>query len=256
MGIGVFDVSGLEVDVGPLHDRRHDAAHEVDVLDPQRRRFGRPQTDERPEQHRRPQVRRDRVVQRPDLLCGGDVGPLLARARRGPTADGAAGEDAVVHGIAEHLAEPGVERVDVGVGSAVLLELRGPGLDVRGPDGGELHRPERRDDLLEVDLGLPHARRPAGSVTRQPGCGPLRHGRPRCLRVYVGPGDDGRGHLVEPLLRVDFPREVPRVLLARGVAVARPPAAIRPLGDASHGRAPSDARRVARRATLTTARSR
>jgi hypothetical protein len=60
-----------------LH-RPHDAAHEVDVPDPQPDDLGGPQPDERPEQDRRAQVVGDRVVQRPHLLGRRDVRALTA----------------------------------------------------------------------------------------------------------------------------------------------------------------------------------
>lgn len=46
-------------------------------------------------------------------------------------------------------------------------------------------------------------------------------------------GEKARGLLVEPLLRVDLAVEVTGVLLARVVAVARPPPPVRALGDVS-----------------------
>jgi len=62
-----------------LTDRPHDAPHEVDVLDAQPDRLGGAQPDERAEQDGRAQVLGDRVVQPPDLLGRGDVGPLTTR---------------------------------------------------------------------------------------------------------------------------------------------------------------------------------
>src|SRR5450756_1672373 len=72
------------------------------------------------------------------------------------------------------------------------------------------------------------------SLVRPPRLGVLPEGDPPGVRRHVLPGDDGGGHLVEPLLPVDLPGEVPRVLLARGVPVACPPLAVLALLDACH----------------------
>jgi len=65
----------------PLDHWRDDAAHEVDVLGPQRGHLGQPQASVRAEQDGRPNPVRYGVVQRPHLRRRRDVGTRLSGAR-------------------------------------------------------------------------------------------------------------------------------------------------------------------------------
>jgi hypothetical protein len=82
------------------------------------------------EQNRRSDASGYGVVQSPDLFGGCDVRQLLSCARRCPAGAGIAGNDAIMHGVAEELREASVEGVGVRVGPSVSLELGGPATDV------------------------------------------------------------------------------------------------------------------------------
>src|SRR5215217_6904074 len=110
--------------------RGDDSADEVDVLGAERCRLGKPQPGVSAEQDRGSDASGYGVVQRPDLLGGCDVRSLLPCAWRRPAGAGIAGNDAVMHGVAEELREANVEGVGVRVGPSLSLELGGPATDV------------------------------------------------------------------------------------------------------------------------------
>jgi len=97
-----------------------------------------PETRERAEQYGGTQTFWHRVVQAPDLLCGRHIRALPARSGRRPSGAWRARNDAVVHGVGEHLRQPGVQGVDVGVRQTLHSQLSGPRLtcDGRTADSG------------------------------------------------------------------------------------------------------------------------
>jgi hypothetical protein len=128
-----------------------------------------------------------------------------------------------VHGVAEELGQAGVEGVDVGVGPALLPELGGPAPHVGRLDHRHRDAPEVLPDELDVDLGLPDGRLAAGAVSVEPLVTPLADGDPCHLGCDVVAADKRCERIVEPLLCVDLPREVARVLLAGVVDVSGAP---------------------------------
>lgn len=104
----------------------------------------------------------------------------------------------------EHLRQPKVERVDAAVGSALGLERRGPGADVRGPDGRHRYGLEVRLDDLDVYLGLTHRRLRPRAVAGQPLVTPLPDRQPGVLGRHVVTARQRSELAVGPLLRIDF----------------------------------------------------
>jgi hypothetical protein len=173
-------------------------------------------------------------VQSPDLFRGCDVRPLLPCARRRPAGAGIAGNDAVMHGVAEELRESSVEGVDVRVGPPLSLELGGPATDVRRLDRSHRHGAEVLLDELQVHLRLPHGGLAAGAVAVKPLVAPLPDCQPRHLRRNVVAANDGGHRLLEPFLGVDLPIEVARVLLSGILDVPSPPSGDLPRNGRRH----------------------
>jgi hypothetical protein len=126
--------------------------------------------------------------------------------------------------VGEKLREPGVDRVDVGVGAAFILERRGPGADVGRPHCRQRYRPEVRLDDLDVNLGLPHGRLAPSAVAGQPLVAPLPHFELRVLRCDVVTAQQRSELLVDPLLPVDLSIEGTRVLVSGVVDIPSAPA--------------------------------
>jgi len=209
--------------VPPLHRWRYKPGREIDVLDPQRRCLREPQPRMGPKKDGRPHPGWHGVVQRPDLLGRCDVRPLLAHARRRASRARVSRHDPVVDRVGEQLRQPGVERIDIGVGAPLVLECRRPGAHVRRPDGRHRYRIEVCLDDLDVDLSLAHSRPTPRSVAREPFVAPLPDRQLRVLRRDVVTTEE-RGDLrVEPLLGIDLPVEGTGVLAPGVVDVPCPP---------------------------------
>jgi hypothetical protein len=134
-----------------------------------------------------------------------------------------------------------------------------PGSDALVGDVAEPHRaPGRQDVHAQRDLVAAVRRRLEVDLAVQPLAGPLGDGDPGPLGVDVGAGEHRGGDRVQPRLRVGLLVEVPRVLLARRVAVARPPAPVGPPRDADHRQphpTPPPTLAAARRPRATTRRT-
>src|SRR6476659_1004854 len=128
-----------------------------------------------------------------------------------------------MHSVAEQLRQACVQCIHGRLGATVRLELRRPALHVGRLHGRQRNRPEAILDDLYVDFGLTNRRLAAGAVPVEPGITPLRDRGSRRLRRDVITTDEGGGHRVDPLLRVDLPAESARVFTAGVVDVPRSP---------------------------------
>src|SRR3954470_7531060 len=108
-----------------------------------------------------------------------------------------------MHRIGVDLREPRVERVHIGRPKPFGGELRKPRPDMRRPYRAELHRTEGALDASDVYLRLPDRTCAVAAVALEPGVAPVGDGRPGLTRCHVRAGNEPRGLLIEPTLRVD-----------------------------------------------------
>ena len=165
---------------------------------------------------------------------------------------GIADQPAVAHGEVEDEREHPMGLADGRGRQTGGGQVCDPGCDALVRHVGQRDAPPPRQDVdpqqtlvadaggrLQVDLG------------REPSVGPVVHADLRATRIDIRSARHRRRHLVQPPLGVDLPVEVARMLCARGVAVARTPAPVRPASDVRHGhsfgRVGSDTCRKARR---------